>query len=672
MDHPEMIDIGIEPVQSVEGGMSVRTSGKIVVAVMIAAWMWASMSMLATVGASTHVAAAAASLTAEVHADTDEVRIEGRIDSGEGKWLTVVVLNPNRSIDYIDQIRSGREGSFLMAYRIGNPVEGTYTVQVHDAESDMRLTGTFEYLRSDPNGGPQPPPDSPADPQADPPEGPSTDPPPGSSNEPPPSTPSGQPAEAGDIRQQVESIIADLASLAAREALELAQAVIRSAAGLNDEEKSRIQDDLAALVQAVIRKAGTVDADEMDIRTEDRTTAVRLSETVIREKINLLDEAAERLAESLEAAGLDSASVMGPGRKELRIAWQEDGNRNVGIGLPAESFAHLAEHGMYLSVEIRGVAIAVPPGSFTGPDRNEWEEGAVIEISVSELDDEDVARFADSLRSSASEDNRFTLKGGVFDLNVTAAEGGNKTKLERFKAKVILEIPYSDTSGREEKFGVYRFDPENGSWQYVGGRVDPESRKVAARTQRFSHYAVMEYYRSFDDIKGHTAQDDIETLASKHILFGVDMSAFAPDRTITRAEAASILVRTLGMDLHSGGHAFRDVEAGAWYADIVGTVAEAGLMIGSAGQFRPGDRVTEEEMAVLAMRAYERFGGSQPGIDPEDDGRPAIRGDVSPWAVEAAASAARLGLIDSEFQPRRHATRAWSASVFRKLLDAVD
>jgi hypothetical protein len=67
----------------------------------------------------------------------------------------------------------------------------------------------------------------------------------------------------------------------------------------------------------------------------------------------------------------------------------------------------------------------------------------------------------------------------------------------------------------------------------------------------------------------------------------------------------------------------------------VGTVAEAGLMVGYAGKFRPDDRVTKEEMAVLVMRAYERAGGREP---------------------EAGS----------------HATRAWSASVFRKLLDHLD
>lgn len=137
--------------------MSVSKSGKIVVFVMAAALMWANMSVTPISGASAQAAAAAASLSAEVDADTDEVRIQGRIAYGEGKWLTVVVTDPNQSIDYIDQIRSGQEGSFSIAYRIGHAVEGTYTVRVYDAESDIRLTETFNYQRSDQNESPQPP-----------------------------------------------------------------------------------------------------------------------------------------------------------------------------------------------------------------------------------------------------------------------------------------------------------------------------------------------------------------------------------------------------------------------------------------------------------------------------------------------------------------------------------
>jgi hypothetical protein len=606
--------------RSDEGGMSVSKSGKIVVFVMAAAFMWTNMSVTPISGASAQAAAAAASLSAEVDADTDEVRIQGRIASGEGKWLTVVVTDPDRSIDYIDQIRSGQEGSFSITYRISHAVEGTYTVRVYDAESDTRLTETFSYQRSDQNESPQQPAEPPSEPK-----------PPSS----PPSPSVQVPAEVGDILQQIENIADDIANLTAQEALDLAQAVIRSAAGLNDDEKSQVRDDLAALVQTVIRKAGTVDADDLDVQTQGQTTAVRLNETIIAEKINQLNQIAEELAESLEAAGFDPASGIRIGRKELRVAWEEDENRNVSIGLPADSFMQLAEHEIDLAVETRGVAITIPPGSLIDPDMNTWTEDAFIEICVSELDEDEIAQFADNLRSAAAEDNRLTLKGGIFDLNAEMAEGATRTKLARFKEKLTLEIPYSDASGREEKLGVYRYDSERDTWQYVGGKVDAEAKKAAARTGRFSHYAVMEYFRSFDDIKGHPAQDDIETLASKHILFGVDSRNFAPGRTITRAEAAAILVRALGLDILSGSRGFSDVEADAWYADIVGTVAEAGLMVGYAGKFRPDDRVTKEEMAVLVMRAYERAGGREP---------------------EAGS----------------HATRAWSASVFRKLLDHLD
>ncbi|RAU91282.1 S-layer homology domain-containing protein [Paenibacillus sp. YN15] len=639
-----------------------KSIAKIVVIIIAAAFIWTSTSMtgISSVSAETNHQGnqAAPSLLAEVNSDTNEVRIHGYIASNEGKWLTVVVTNPNQSIDYIDQIRSGQGGSYLFSYRIGNAVEGTYTVHIYDVESDRLLTGTFVYQPSDNGSSPSPSPTPTPTPTPAP-------------EEPASEGPAPKPAGVGDMQQKVKTIAADIekSNITAKEALDRALEAIKNAAGLNDSEKSQLRDDLAALAQIVLRKAGSVDQDAMDRTTRDHTLAARLSKAVVLEKITLLNEAVDELSKSLKKSGFDHAAGIGIGRKELTVAFHDNENRNVSVGLLAESLNQLAANDIYLSIENREVAFTVPPGALTDPEMNEMAAGSSIEISAAELDEAETAEYAGILRSSAAADNSLILKGKIFDLNVEAIEGSTRKKLESFKGKISVELSYTGAPVHEDKLGVYRYNPESGAWDYAGGKADRETKKVVFGTGHFSLYAVMEYIRSFEDIKDHHAREDIEILASKHILFGVDSHKFEPDRTITRAEIAAILVRALGLDALPYNHTFSDVEPDAWYADIVGTVAEAGLFEGDAGKFRPNDRITEEEMAVLAMRAYYRAGGKAPEAGGQE--RLLITDDVSLWAVGAVTSALRLGLIEEGIQPGNHPSRAWSAVVMRKLLDLV-
>lgn len=619
-------------------------AARLFLVVIAVTWIWTNTSMSVTGSVSAESNQADESLSAEVDSATNEVRIHGQIAAGEGKWVTVMVTNPNKAIDYIDQNRSGQGGSYLFSYKIGNAVEGSYTVKVRDVESDKQLTGTFVYSKSNDHE-----------------EGPSS----------PPFIPTPPPAGVSDIQKQVQNIAADVESLnlSAEEALDRAKEVIQKAAALNEDEKSQLLDDMAAMARAVVKKAGTLAHNAMEWETRDQTLAALPSEAAIIEQINQLNKAVEELTKSLKQSGYEDAAGKGIDRKVLTFASPASEKRKVSVAFPAHSITQLAEHDIYLSLEAQGVALLVPPGAFTNAILNELADGSVIEISAGELSEDDTAEYADILRSSAAPDNSLMLMGPIFDLNVVVVEGGKKKKIELFKENMSVELAYRDASAHASKLGVYTYNPETGIWDYAGGKVDTAAQKITFHTEHFSLYAVMEFKRSFEDIKGHPAREAIEILASKHILFGTSDRKFEPDRTITRAEIAAILVRALGLDTRTSQHSFGDVHADAWYAGVVEAVAEAGLMIGDGGKFRPNDRITQEEMAVLVMRAYDRAGGIEP--EAEDQEQIVIPDDVSSWAADAVTSSIRLGLMDASLEPGSQPTRAWSAAVIRRLLDLL-
>src|SRR5690606_2110853 len=115
----------------------------------------------------------------------------------------------------------------------------------------------------------------------------------------------------------------------------------------------------------------------------------------------------------------------------------------------------------------------------------------------------------------------------------------------------------------------------------------------------------------FADIQGHWAQADIETLASKFIVYGVSDTEFAPGKEVTRAEFTALLVRALGLSSSAQRteSRFVDVDEHAWYAQVVETAVEAGLAQGKgANHYAPNEEMTRAQVAVMVSSAMKLAG----------------------------------------------------------------
>lgn len=173
----------------------------------------------------------------------------------------------------------------------------------------------------------------------------------------------------------------------------------------------------------------------------------------------------------------------------------------------------------------------------------------------------------------------------------------------------------------------------------------------------------------FIDISGHWAEKDINEMYQKNIVSGVSETLFEPDRQITRAEFATMLVRALGISTgNSAG--FKDVEPGLWYTQYINAASSVGLISGYEGYFRPDDSITREEMAVIIAKTYAFLGKTKQsgGIAKFSDAA-----NISDWAFESVDTAATAGLIsgntDGTFCPQGNATRAECTSLVNRILD---
>ncbi|MDH5597291.1 MAG: S-layer homology domain-containing protein, partial [Candidatus Peregrinibacteria bacterium] len=76
---------------------------------------------------------------------------------------------------------------------------------------------------------------------------------------------------------------------------------------------------------------------------------------------------------------------------------------------------------------------------------------------------------------------------------------------------------------------------------------------------------------------------------------------FRPDRNISRAEAAAVLLRQSGIELSEAPeNFFKDVPDYAWYVDYVYTAVEIGLIKESFGFVNPDEEITRGEFAFMA------------------------------------------------------------------------
>ena len=96
-----------------------------------------------------------------------------------------------------------------------------------------------------------------------------------------------------------------------------------------------------------------------------------------------------------------------------------------------------------------------------------------------------------------------------------------------------------------------------------------------------------------------------------------DGRGFCPDRSLTRAEIAVFLSRAF--DLTEAQHpGFSDVSADAWYAADVARLASSGITVGcgDGSRFCPDRSVTRAEMATLLYRALNH---QEPGTEDTED-----------------------------------------------------
>ncbi|OME81476.1 hypothetical protein BK120_17705 [Paenibacillus sp. FSL A5-0031] len=178
----------------------------------------------------------------------------------------------------------------------------------------------------------------------------------------------------------------------------------------------------------------------------------------------------------------------------------------------------------------------------------------------------------------------------------------------------------------------------------------------------------------FTDVPAsHWASPAINELVAKQIVTGKTDTTFEPNTNVTRAEFATLLVKALKLTAKSKS-SFTDVPATAWYAESVAAASENGLVNGvSKGKFAPNDKITREQMAVMASNALKLKAGKETIV--AESKKMADDAQISAWAKAGVNIVVDRGVMngrgEGKFVPKASSTRAEAAKVVHTLISDI-
>lgn len=358
-------------------------------------------------------------------------------------------------------------------------------------------------------------------------------------------------------------------------------------------------------------------------------------------------------------------SVAASGPRTIVIA-ADSSDDAVRVKLPAALLAATAaeQPGSAILIQLEGASYRLPLSVVP-----QLPKGVVIEITVSKATGGQAAQV-----KSAAEQAGVISVLDAYDFSIQV----DGKPVNDFGGKYIertLTISHAVDPNRVTAVWV----DEAGAMHFVPSVFTSQGNgtEVSILSPHNSVYTVIAANQSFTDLVGHWSRTEVEVLANKQVVRGGGDGNFSPDNSITRAEFAALLVRSLGLTEKQGAPSiFTDIKANDWFAGAVGAAYEAGLISGySDGTFKPNAPITREQMAVMVANAL-KAAGKELEVDVKVLTPFADEASIAAWAREAAATAVEAGIVQGTetgaFSPQSHATRAQSAVMLLRMLQYLE
>jgi hypothetical protein len=376
-----------------------------------------------------------------------------------------------------------------------------------------------------------------------------------------------------------------------------------------------------------------------------------------------------KLDKILEQEG-DSATVTLPA----------SGNSDVVVGeLNGQTVKNMEQKSATLEIRTDTVTYTLP-ASQINIDAVSSQLGEQVELRDIKVSVRIAEPSADTVRIVEDTASRggYQLVVRPIEFEITCTSGEQTVAVSEFNGYVerTVAIPDGIDPGRITTGIVLNAD---GTFSHVPTQIVVINGKYFAKINSLTNstYSVIWNPVVFTDVANHWAKDAINDMGSRMVVTGIGSGSYAPERSITRAEFAAVIVRALGLQKGSAESAFGDVTLADWFNGYVDTATAYKLITGyDSARFGPNDTITREQAMTLIYRAMKLTGLNVTLTESEvtallsgySDGS-----DVSAYARESAAACLKKGLITgttaTTISPKDSMTRAEVAVLVQRLLE---
>ncbi|KIL35590.1 hypothetical protein SD71_12630 [Cohnella kolymensis] len=280
----------------------------------------------------------------------------------------------------------------------------------------------------------------------------------------------------------------------------------------------------------------------------------------------------------------------------------------------------------------------------------------------------------DEVQFIVSKLGKITLVAPPVEFSITAAYADKTIAINNFISFVERTIAIPDgVDPKKITTGV--IITKNGKVLPVPTRVIQKDGKYYAVIYSLSNsvYALVYNEKTFTDVTKHWAKSNIEDMASRLIIQGVNEEKFLPNREVSRAEFTAIVVRALGLQSFEQPARFTDVHQNDWFHEAVSIAVHYGL-IEPGDNFKPNQKLTRLEAIVILFRAMKLAGMDMTISETEVDRQLSAFSDqklIKSSSRVAAALTVKFGIVTGSkghIMPSKNITRAEAAILIQRLL----
>ena len=167
----------------------------------------------------------------------------------------------------------------------------------------------------------------------------------------------------------------------------------------------------------------------------------------------------------------------------------------------------------------------------------------------------------------------------------------------------------------------------------------------------------------FSDFPTGWSRPAMEAAVNNGLLMGIGGDKIGPEKNLTRAEMAAVMVRAFGATTKADISKFTDLDEDSWYYDSIASAVKMGALAGiSNNEMAPTDYITREQVFSVLARILALNGNNAAVLYKFKD-----RASISSWALSTVIPMVERGYVNGDdlgnINPKSYITREEFAQV---------